>query len=117
VKRTLTALLLAATAFLTLTAEGCETPADKAVPINYDNGEHEYQATGNGRFVYGNTLRPYLPGIACKWEVWRKNSTEKKRTLVRTGGRLDKVTVAKPVDPDTRVWLISKNCGKFVVKK
>lgn len=117
-RKAITAVLLVLGVFFAFTAEGCDATPPSGEPFNYDNGYHEFQRTGAGRFVFGQTISAPIKWTQCRWKVQRKLKDDKDWETISHGDSSNAVmTVSAPSSTATRVRLHSSNCGKWSVKR
>lgn len=103
---------------LVLALVGCKPAPGGSETFNYDNGYHEFQRTGGGRFVFGDTIKAPIKWTQCRWEVQRKLKGDANWETVSRGDSVNAVmTVSAPSSTATRVRLHSSNCGKWSVKR
>lgn len=79
--------------------------------INQDDGEHELH--NYGRFRFDRKLKPHSAGAACKWRVEAQWEGENGRHRIDNGSETESVYVPKPSKETTKVWLISRSCGRW----
>jgi hypothetical protein len=103
---------------LVLALAACKPAPGQTETFNYDNGYHEFQRTGSGVFVFGNTIKAPIKWTQCRWKVQRKLKGDAYWETSAHGDSSNAVmTVSAPSSTATRVRLHSSNCGKWSVKR
>jgi hypothetical protein len=112
-KRHLIAAVVILPLLLGATSEECAPKPARGggITINQDDGEHLLH--NYGRIRFDKILSPHGAGAACKWRLEAQFKGEKGRHRIDNGTETEKIYVRPPASESTKVWLISKSCGKW----